>query len=272
MRTIAKSWQVAILAAVVAISGIGAQPPDSPAAAAGLDHIPIAVGNLERAAERYRALGFTLKPGRPHGNGIRNEHAKFSDGTELELITAPDARDDLTATYRRHLGNGDGPAFLAFHAPSLPEQVRTLAPGYVVFGGLNHSPTDRPEHFVHANSAESLIGVWLAGDELSRERTLLRHMKVDVTRRAVHVPDRVDADVAALGRGVLLLLPGARQLVSGRPIVGATLRVKNLAAARAAIVPVAGENVQTAAGPGWSSCFVPPAVAHGLWLESREIR
>jgi glyoxalase-like protein len=32
----------------------------------GLDHIPIAVDNLERAADQYRALGFALKPGRPH--------------------------------------------------------------------------------------------------------------------------------------------------------------------------------------------------------------
>jgi catechol 2,3-dioxygenase-like lactoylglutathione lyase family enzyme len=65
----------------------------------GLDHIPIAVADLERAAERYRRLGFTLKPGRAHKNGIRNQHAKFADGTELELITAPEGRDSLT----RHL-------------------------------------------------------------------------------------------------------------------------------------------------------------------------
>ena len=59
----------------------------------GLDHVVIAVNDLERAAERYRALGFSLKPGRPHSNGIRNFHAKFPDGTELELLTAPEARD-----------------------------------------------------------------------------------------------------------------------------------------------------------------------------------
>jgi hypothetical protein len=67
----------------------------------GLDHVPIAVNDLERAAAGYRRLGFALKPGRPHDNGIRNQHVKFRDGTELELITAPDARDALTRTYRR---------------------------------------------------------------------------------------------------------------------------------------------------------------------------
>ena len=58
-------------------------------AVTGLDHLPIAVRDLARAANDYRALGFALKPGRPHDNGIQNQHVKFTDGTELELIAAP---------------------------------------------------------------------------------------------------------------------------------------------------------------------------------------
>jgi catechol 2,3-dioxygenase-like lactoylglutathione lyase family enzyme len=96
---------------------VGPQIGDRAPTIAGLDHIPIAVKDLEAAAARYRQLGFALKPGRPHENGIRNQHVKFPDGTELELITAPKAVDALTATYSRHLASGDRPAFLAFFAP-----------------------------------------------------------------------------------------------------------------------------------------------------------
>ena len=64
----------------------------------GLEHVNIAVADLEAASARYRDLGFSLKPGTPHTSGIRNEHAKFPDGTELELITAPAATDALTAS------------------------------------------------------------------------------------------------------------------------------------------------------------------------------
>src|SRR5262245_66326123 len=96
-------------------------------AVTGLDHIPIAVADLARAADDYRALGFALKPGRPHDNGIQNQHVKFTDGTELELITAPEARDALTTTYRRHLQRGDGPAFLALFAPRIPYAAERLA-------------------------------------------------------------------------------------------------------------------------------------------------
>lgn len=251
---------------------------------AGLDHIPIAVADLDRAARQYRELGFALKPGTPHANGIRNQHVKFADGTELELITAPEARDALTIKYRRHLRAGDGPAFLAFFAPALDRVAERLAamkvsyrrnPGYlaiddphpldyVFFGGRNQSPTDRPEHFAHRNGAESLIGVWLAGDDLSHERAMLGAMGATITSAEVHAPDHVQAHVAKLNEGVVVLLPGARQLVPGRRIVGATLRVGSVAIARKAL----GVAAQTSSSP--TSVFVPPSSTHGLWLELRE--
>jgi methionine-S-sulfoxide reductase len=239
----------------------------------GLDHIPIAVNDLERAAERYRVLGFALKPGRPHDNGITNQHVKFPDGTELELITAPEPRDALTRSYRRHLAAGDGPAFLAFYAP-VPDRVpgRLADPlQYIFFGGRNASPTDRPEHFAHANTADSFIEVWLAGDDLSAERKLLETLGATFGRRTVHVPDAVDAEVARLSEGQVVFLPGSHQTVRGRRIVGATLRVKKLAAARG-VVEKAKLNGIREGGLSRSSLFLPPDITHGLWIELREIR
>src|SRR5215212_737894 len=204
---------IACAAAVV----VGAQTPANTRsvtvpAIAGLDHIPIAVNDLERAADDYRALGFAIKPGRPHDNGIRNQHVKFPDGTELELITAPAARDPLTATYRRHLAQGDGPAFLAFYTPSRQFATARLdaasishrdgdllgALDYVFLGPRNQSPTDRPEHFAHANGAESLISVWLAAADLSSERKLLTSMGAAISEAEVRVPDQLRAQVARL--------------------------------------------------------------------------
>jgi len=232
--------------------------------ASGIDHVPIAVDDLERAATDYRRLGFTLKPGRPHDNGIRNLHVKFTDGTELELITAPAARDALTETYRRHLAAGDGPAFLALYAPSAPPMD---LPSYVFFGQRNRSPTDRPEHFVHPNTAESLVSVWLAGD-LAAERRLLSAVGATFVARTVHVPDAVEATVARLPEGEIVLLPASRQLTGNRPIVGAGLRVRNLDAARRALARAGIAARETPAAS--RTLVVPPEAAHGLWLELRE--
>jgi catechol 2,3-dioxygenase-like lactoylglutathione lyase family enzyme len=273
----------AVLALGLAVAAADVRSASAPVVA-GLDHVPIAVNDLEAAAARFRELGFALKPGAAHDDGIRNEHAKFPDGTELELITAPEARDALTSTYRRHLAQGDGPAFLALYAPDRGAVAARLDEAhlayrrdrvtvdfdagplaYIFFGGRNHSPTDRPEHFAHANGAETLAAVWLAGD-LTAERGLLRALGVEATRARVRVPEPVTADVARLPEGALVLLPPDRVRMPGRPVVGATVRVHSIAAAerllertpwRASIVKAGG------------SLFVPPQVANGLWLEFR---
>jgi len=93
----------------------------------GLDHIPVAVNDLERAEADFQKLGFVLKPGRPHDDGIRNAHAKFPDGTEIELITASNPTDALAEDYARWLKGGDGPAYWSLYAPDLAVLTDRLA-------------------------------------------------------------------------------------------------------------------------------------------------
>jgi hypothetical protein len=262
-----------------------------PAAPLGLDHVPVAVANLDAASARFRALGFALKPGRPHANGIRNAHIKFADGTEVELITAPVSRDDLTASYRRHLQVGDGPAFLALYAPSLAAAVRTLKERgfpvdqdgtlaifpprhplrYLFFGGRNRSPTDRPEHFAHANTARSLLAVWLAADDPATELRALAALGAVPCGRRPLPPLFSDARVVPLTGGALYLLPREARHVKGRPIVGMTVRVENLDAALK-IVSKAGVGRPSVSSLGEGrSVFLAPPFVNGFWLELREI-
>jgi hypothetical protein len=263
---------VSLMAAAALLGNASiAQHASGGPAVIGLDHIPIAVRDLEAAAKTYRALGFSLKPGRPHQNGIRNQHVKFPDGTELELITAPEARDPLTTKYRRHLENGDGPAFLALFVPDNARAPRDLHPSldYLFFGPRNASPTDRPEHFAHENTASSLISVWLAGEEFSHERTLFTRLGASIVKREVNAPGRVQGEVAQFPEGEVLLLPASHQRVKGRRIVGATLRVRRLSKVRQILeaqrTPVTVSDVSSPA-----SVFVAAEHTHGIWLEFRQ--
>ncbi len=52
-----------------------------------LDHIVIAVTDLEAAMRDYEALGFTVLPGGEHPRGSRNALIIFEDGSYLEIIT-----------------------------------------------------------------------------------------------------------------------------------------------------------------------------------------
>jgi catechol 2,3-dioxygenase-like lactoylglutathione lyase family enzyme len=245
----------------------------SPSIIDGLDHINIAVANLEAAAARYRDLGFSLKAGTRHTNGIRNRHAKFPDGTEIELITAPEARDALTTTYRHHMEQGDAPAFLALFAQrsdSLAAALKEPQLSYVFFGRRNHSPTDRPEHFAHVNTADSLISVWLAGADLSAERKLLQSAGATIVEQEVHVPEPSQATLARLPGGDVLLLEATPQLFLGRKIIGATVRVRSVETARRTLSQKLGRTFPTVRGHHGLSVFIPPQIAHGLWLEFRQ--
>ncbi|MBX5493280.1 MAG: VOC family protein [Chloroflexi bacterium] len=52
----------------------------------GIDHLVIAVPDLDAAVASYRALGFTVIPGGRHTVGTHNALVPFADGAYLELI------------------------------------------------------------------------------------------------------------------------------------------------------------------------------------------
>ena len=256
----------------------------------GLDHIPVAVTDLDGAAEQYRKLGFALKPGMTHENGIRNQHVKFPDGTEIELISAREVRDPLTAEYLRHLVSGDGAAFVGFYAPDMDRLAGWLdAEGrtyrrdsgllafpesdvlrYIFFGNRLRSTTDQPEHFRHLNGAEALIGVWIAGEDLTSERQLFTALGASIIQQEIHFPESIKATVAKLQQGAVVFLPGSQQLVPGRRIVGATVRTRDLDALRRVMTAASWSVPPVVLTTNGRSIFVPPSIAHGIWLEFRQ--
>lgn len=254
----------------------------------GIDHMPLAVNDLQRAADDFRRLGFAIKPGRPHTNGIRNQHIKFPDGAGIELITATLVTDEMTADYVRLMSQGDGAAYASFHTQDLAAvkaRLQQLGEPYemhdsilvfsdpalswlFIFEGSNRSPTDRPEHFAHANTAEATVALWIASDHAARIRALFKALGARVRRERVYVPGPVEADVARLDGGELILLPGRRQLLPGRPIIGIAMRVRALAQA-GEVLRVKG--IQPEAGqPPYPRILLAPRHAHGIWLELRE--
>ena len=54
-----------------------------------IDHIVIAVADLDAAVRDYTALGFTVLPGGEHPRGSRNALVVFADGAYLEIIAFP---------------------------------------------------------------------------------------------------------------------------------------------------------------------------------------
>ena len=252
----------------------------------GLDHLTLAVGDLERACTTFLELGFALKPGRAHDNGIRNAHLKFVDGAGIELLAVPEINDALTAHYAAFLDSGDGPAFMSLHARDTRQLHACLTEGGYGFrqaGDItqlslpefdclflvrdNRSVSDRPEHFAHANGAMALSAVWIAtehGDDLVR---LLVQLGGTVQSILVQAPEPVRAQVVSLDSGQVVILPASHQRMPGRPVIGASFSVADLAKVRQVL---ANARIKTRDEHDTSErVLVEPEFAHGLWLEFR---
>ena len=246
----------------------------------GLDHIPVAVKDLGHAKADFEALGFVLKPGRPHANGLHNQHVKFRDGTEIELITASAAADSLTKEYVDWVKDGDGPVFLGLYAPDLDAMESRLSRlGYAsdrkgdfisfpkssalhhfFFARRQNSPTDRPDHFAHHNTAFSLYGAWLA--DASAEQHLDGLPAGAPVEGSVCAPFGTASKMLQLPEGEIVLLPARAQTASNRSIVAATVAVRNLDATRR----VLNENhvpYRQMTGCARRSLWIEPAQAHG---------
>ncbi len=213
----------------------------------GIDHIPTVVEDLDESSARYRELGFVLKPGRAHDNGLLNRHVKFKDGSGIELLSVPAApKDELTRTYSALLRKGEGPAYLSFHARDSDARAAALNAadvGFSVTSGMttlddprlgflffvedNRSPTDRPEHFAHPNGAGAMSEVWLAVDEqtLVSLRTLFLALGAVETKKVVQAPDTTEAVVFHVQNGRVIVVQKRHQLINGREVIGATFRV-----------------------------------------------
>jgi hypothetical protein len=226
----------------------------------GIDHIPVVVKDLARARADFTALGFTLKPGRPHADGLENAHVKFADGSEIELISPTTAADALSSQYLDWLREGDGPISLGLYRPG---STNTPPPG-IFFDARQHSPTDLTEHFEHANGAASLFAVWLAGSPA--ERKLVNLPGAKVTEETVCAPFGSAAKLVRFKEGEVPLLPESAQIVPGRPIVAATIAVKSLDAAHG-YLDGKGKRYRQMAGCGRPGLWVE---SHGLWLEFSE--
>src|SRR5512134_3767719 len=86
------------------------EAPNAPA----LDHAIVVVNNLDAASDAFRRAGFRIKRGRLHANGLLNNHIKFRDGTEIELMTVRGRPgDDMARRYAGLMAGGDRGVYVA---------------------------------------------------------------------------------------------------------------------------------------------------------------
>ena len=65
------------------------------------DHVIIGTEDISLSKNFFSSiLGFTIKEGRSHSNGIKNFFIEFKDNSELELITVINTKDEISKIYK----------------------------------------------------------------------------------------------------------------------------------------------------------------------------
>lgn len=95
--------------------------------ATGIDHVVIAVNDLDQAVADYAAAGFTVTPGGEHaGGGTHNALIAFADGTYFELIAWKDPDAPTDHPWRERLRAGEGLVDYALRTADLEVEVARL--------------------------------------------------------------------------------------------------------------------------------------------------
>jgi len=147
--------------------------------------------------------------------------------------------------------------------------VLSFPPGHrwrhLFFGQLNASPTDRPEHFEHPNTAITLEAVWLASDP-GPELALLERFGAERCEREETLPGVGEVRTIGLVGSRLLVLPEERRLHAGRPLVGLTVRVDRLEPVRERAAGLGLSVSEGRGADGRRRLVVDLSGSHGLWL------
>lgn len=219
----------------------------------GIDHIVIAVRNLDAASGDYRRLGFTVTPGGEHtGGATHNALISFGDGSYFELIAFKEPDREQDHKWWAKLARGEGTVDFALLSDDLATDAERLRAAGVTVTGPIDGGRQRPD-----GQRIAWRSITLAADE-----TPLPFAIEDVTARELRVPagEATAHAIASPGvAGVVVLVP---DLDRAAPVYEALLGHAGEPAASS--IPGVGRARRFRSGPHWIDLAEPASDAELL--------
>ncbi len=92
-----------------------------------IDHVIAVYKDLDSIKNIYTEMGFTIKPGRLHENGLTNAHIKFKNGSGFELMSVSDGNEDhLSSLYKALLNDKEGGVYVCLTGLDINEIAKLL--------------------------------------------------------------------------------------------------------------------------------------------------
>lgn len=158
----------------------------------GLDHIVIAVSNLEAAIASYRDLGFTVIPGGRHPVGTYNGLISFADGSYIEIIAF--YRENPDHRWWKPLQRGGGLVDFCMQTDDLAGDTAKLRNAGVEIDDPVPWSRARPDGYQLK---------WLLSLAREPHRGVAPFLIQDETPRSERVPQRFDHQNGARGIGTV---------------------------------------------------------------------
>ena len=163
----------------------------------GIDHLVIAVNDLEQATKDYRKLGFTVVPGGQHPVGTHNALVAFEDGSYLELIAF--YREALDHRWWEPLQRGERLVDYCLQTDDLAGDTRKLREcGIAINDPVPWSRT-RPDGYKLQ---------WMLSLVTGSQRGVAPFLIQDVSAREERIPHQWDHANGAAGIGTLSIVVG----------------------------------------------------------------
>lgn len=287
LRKMYKTFKILLCIFVIPVNSfLSAQNRSNTLHNLNIDHVTIAVKNLEAAGDYFKSLGFTLKQGHLHPNSINNLHIKFKDGTEVELITASDPKDALAKEYLDLINQGNAGAFVALNSTEFDEISSILTEhlfphntsSNAVTGNITFprnipirtfwfvdylNPFVEQEKFVsHKNMVTGLEAIWLNGSIENDAGNLFSCFGYSVQKSKYPIENSSEIK---LDRSSLYLTE-VRSTVPSRNITGMTLVVSDIRVIESILIKN-GFNFKTGSDTRGRSLLLAPEKIHGTWIE-----
>ena len=158
----------------------------------GLDHIVIAVSNLEAAIASYRELGFTVIPGGRHPVGTHNGLISFADGSYIEIIAF--YRENRDHRWWKPLQRGEGLVDFCMQTDDLAGDTAKLRGAGVEIDDPVPWSRARPDGYQLK---------WLLSLAREPHRGVAPFLIQDETPRSERVPQKFDHKNGASGIGTV---------------------------------------------------------------------
>ncbi|MBK7104663.1 MAG: VOC family protein [Ignavibacteriae bacterium] len=254
-----------------------------------LDHIIIGTKNLKDISELFRKIGFTIKEGKLHKNGIKNNFIEFDDNSEIEFVEIKNPTDNFTKEYEKlilqknyglqfalrvndieNLKNNFTSANSNFTELQKGKDFSTLSAKninydlpifFIEFNKLNNSKTN------HENKTKGISSIWFETKNIKKTA----HELVDIGFEPIgnHSIPTFPGKIVELKNAnfKIILIESVKD-----EITGITISIENINAIKNILNNNFDKTFSSKIIEKGKSIFLPKEITKSIWMEFIEIK